>query len=94
MNISVDKTLQHTLERPPELLYSSKCIVGRDAGGKLLEGTAKMMVSELAFMPDTHTLNPCQSSGLSTRILTEITLKSKYYLSMVFGSDYLAEITL
>lgn len=26
--------------------------MGLDAGGKLLEGTAKMMVSELAFMPE------------------------------------------
>lgn len=45
-----DETLHRVLERT----LISKSIVGLDTGRKLLEGTAKMMVSKLAFIAHTQ----------------------------------------
>lgn len=74
---------------PPQL-FISKGIVGSGAGWKLLEGTAKMMVSELAFIPQTY--NPCPSFSLSASIYTWNTLSVNLSPSAQLRCNYFVKI--
>lgn len=76
----------------PKQLLISKSIVGLGAGWKLLEGTAKMMVRELAFISQTQTYNPCPSFSLSASIYIWNTLSLNLSLSAQLGCNYFVTI--
>lgn len=85
------ETLHRVIERTPAVR-----VVERHCGSccrwKLLEETAKMMVSELASMLHTQTCNPRPSFTSSASICTRTTLTLHDSMLAAPGGDYLAEI--